>query len=121
MYKDNALYFKAEKVVEVDDIVLPGQHNLENILAAMSIAKLLCFNEAITAVLKRFTGVKHRLEYVTTINNRKFYNDSKATNMLATEKALSAFTQPTVLLAGGLDRGNEFDDLIPYFKMLKRL
>ena len=118
MYKDNALYFKGEKVVEVSDIVLPGQHNLENILGAMSIAKLLgTSNEAITVVLKRFTGVKHRLEYVTTINNRKFYNDSKATNMLATEKALSAFTQPIVLLAGGLDRGNEFDDLIPYFKM----
>ncbi len=120
--KDNALYFKGEKVVEVGDIVLPGQHNLENILAAMSIAKLLGIsNEAITAVLKRFTGVKHRLEYVTTINNRKFYNDSKATNMLATEKALSAFTQPTVLLAGGLDRGNEFDDLIPYFKNVKAI
>ncbi len=120
--KDNALYFKGEKVVEVSDIVLPGQHNLENILAAMSIAKLLgVSNEAITVVLKRFTGVKHRLEYVTTINNRKFYNDSKATNMLATEKALSAFTQPIVLLAGGLDRGNEFDDLIPYFKNVKAL
>ena len=88
----------------------------------MSIAKLLgTSNEAITVVLKRFTGVKHRLEYVTTINNRKFYNDSKATNMLATEKALSAFTQPIVLLAGGLDRGNEFDDLIPYFKNVKAI
>ncbi|PGM93192.1 UDP-N-acetylmuramoyl-L-alanine--D-glutamate ligase [Bacillus cereus] len=120
--KDNALYFKGEKVVKVSDIVLPGKHNLENILAAMSIAKLLgVSNEAITAVLKSFTGVKHRLEYVTTINNRKFYNDSKATNMLATEKALSAFTQPIVLLAGGLDRGNEFDDLIPYFKHVKAI
>ena len=88
----------------------------------MSIAKLLgVSNEAITTVLKRFTGVKHRLEYVTTISNRKFYNDSKATNMLATEKALSAFTQPIVLLAGGLDRGNEFDDLIPYFKNVKAI
>ncbi|WP_242144474.1 MULTISPECIES: UDP-N-acetylmuramoyl-L-alanine--D-glutamate ligase [unclassified Bacillus cereus group] len=115
--KENALYFKGEKVVEIKDVVLPGKHNLENILAAMSIAKLLgVANEAIVAVLKRFTGVKHRLEYVTTIHNRKFYNDSKATNMLATEKALSAFTSPVILLAGGLDRGNEFDDLIPYFE-----
>ncbi|MEH6980314.1 UDP-N-acetylmuramoyl-L-alanine--D-glutamate ligase, partial [Bacillus pseudomycoides] len=120
--KDGALYFKGEKIVEVQDIVLPGKHNLENILAAMSIAKLLGVeNEAIIAVLKRFTGVKHRLEYVTTINNRKFYNDSKATNMLATEKALSAFTQPVILLAGGLDRGNEFDDLIPYFEHVKAI
>ncbi|WP_440602712.1 UDP-N-acetylmuramoyl-L-alanine--D-glutamate ligase [Bacillus sp. GB_SG_008] len=120
--KDGALYFKGEKVIDIHDIVLPGKHNLENILAAMSIAKLMgVANEAIIAVLKRFTGVKHRLEYVTTIGNRKFYNDSKATNMLATEKALSAFTQPVILLAGGLDRGNEFDDLIPYFGHVKAL
>ncbi|MEI4831122.1 UDP-N-acetylmuramoyl-L-alanine--D-glutamate ligase [Bacillus sp. FJAT-53711] len=120
--KDGALYFKGEKVIDIQDIVLPGKHNLENILAAMSIAKLMgVANEAIIAVLKRFTGVKHRLEYVTTIGNRKFYNDSKATNMLATEKALSAFTQPVILLAGGLDRGNEFDDLIPYFGHVKAL
>ncbi|MEH7463189.1 UDP-N-acetylmuramoyl-L-alanine--D-glutamate ligase [Bacillus thuringiensis] len=120
--KDGALYFKGEKVIDVQDIVLPGKHNLENILAAMSIAKLMgVANEAIIAVLKRFTGVKHRLEYVTTIQNRKFYNDSKATNMLATEKALSAFTNPVILLAGGLDRGNEFDDLIPYFEHVKGL
>ena len=120
--QDHALYFKGEKVIDIDDIILPGKHNLENILAAMSIAKLLgVANEAIALVLKRFTGVKHRLEYVTAINNRKFYNDSKATNILATEKALSAFTQPVILLAGGLDRGNEFDDLIPYFKHVKAL
>lgn len=120
--KDGALYFKGEKVIDVQDIVLPGKHNLENILAAMSIAKLMgVANEAIIVVLKRFTGVKHRLEYVTTIQNRKFYNDSKATNMLATEKALSAFTNPVILLAGGLDRGNEFDDLIPYFEHVKTL
>ena len=63
----------------------------------MSIAKLLgTSNEAITVVLKRFTGVKHRLEYVTTINNRKFYNDSKATNMLATEKAICVYTTDCV-------------------------
>ncbi|MCM3736925.1 UDP-N-acetylmuramoyl-L-alanine--D-glutamate ligase [Bacillus cytotoxicus] len=120
--KDGALYFKGERVIDVQDIVLPGKHSLENILAAMSIAKLMgTANEAIIAVLKRFTGVKHRLEYVTTIQNRKFYNDSKATNMLATEKALSAFAKPVILLAGGLDRGNEFDELIPYFENVKAL
>ncbi len=64
----------------------------------MSIAKLLgVSNKAITAVLKRFTGVKHRLEYVTTINNRKFYNDSKATNMLATESFICVYTTDCVI------------------------
>ncbi|MFB9762184.1 UDP-N-acetylmuramoyl-L-alanine--D-glutamate ligase [Ectobacillus funiculus] len=120
--QNDALYFRGEKVIETADIVLPGKHNLENILAAMSVAKLMgVSNEAIEAVLKRFTGVAHRLQYITEVNGRKFYNDSKATNILATQKALSAFTQPVILLAGGLDRGNEFDELIPYFSHVKAL
>lgn len=120
--QNDALYFRGEKVIEIAEIVLPGKHNLENILAAMSVAKLMgVSNEAIGAVLKRFTGVAHRLQYIAEVNGRKFYNDSKATNILATQKALSAFTQPVILLAGGLDRGNEFDELIPYFSHVKAL
>ncbi|WP_028398916.1 UDP-N-acetylmuramoyl-L-alanine--D-glutamate ligase [Ectobacillus panaciterrae] len=120
--QNDSLYFRGEKVADVADIALPGKHNLENILAAMSVAKLAgVSNEAIIHVLKTFTGVKHRLQYITTIQNRKFYNDSKATNILATQKALSAFTQPVVLLAGGLDRGNEFDELLPYLHHVKAL
>ncbi|MEC0666764.1 UDP-N-acetylmuramoyl-L-alanine--D-glutamate ligase [Priestia flexa] len=111
---NNQLYFCNEAVMNVKDVVLPGKHNLENILAAIAVVKLLgCSNEAIYRVLTTFAGVKHRVQYVTTINKRKFYNDSKATNILATTAALSAFTQPTILLAGGLDRGNEFDELKP--------
>ncbi len=120
--QNDALYFRGEKVIEIADIVLPGKHNLENILAAMSVAKLMgVSNEAIGSVLKRFTGVAHRLQYIAEVNGRKFYNDSKATNILATQKALSAFTKPVILLAGGLDRGNEFDELIPYFSHVKAL
>ena len=55
------------------------------------------------------------------IKGRKFYNDSKATNILATKNALAAFNEPTILLAGGLDRGNEFDELIPSFKNVKAM
>ena len=55
------------------------------------------------------------------IEGRKFYNDSKATNILATFKALTAFNEPIILLAGGLDRGNEFDELIPYLKNVKAM
>ncbi|WP_342430511.1 UDP-N-acetylmuramoyl-L-alanine--D-glutamate ligase [Neobacillus sp. FSL H8-0543] len=112
--------FNGEKVMAVSEIALPGVHNLENILSAMAAAKLTGVgNEAIQAVLQRFTGVKHRLQYVDEIAGRKFYNDSKATNMLATIPALQAFKNPVVLLAGGLDRGNEFDELIPYLKNVK--
>ncbi|EIM08805.1 glutamate ligase domain-containing protein, partial [Bacillus atrophaeus] len=78
-------------------------------------------NEAIKKVLTSFTGVKHRLQYVTTIQDRKFYNDSKATNVLATSKALSAFEKPVLLLAGGLDRGNGFDELKPYMQNVKAI
>ncbi len=114
--------FNGEKVMEVKDIALPGVHNLENILSALAAAKLTGVdNLAIQEVLKTFTGVKHRLQYVSEINGRKFYNDSKATNILATVNALAAFKTPVILLAGGLDRGNEFDELIPYLRNVKAL
>src|SRR5699024_802173 len=97
------------------DVLLVGEHNMENILAAVSIAMIMGATVAgIQQVLQTFSGVKHRLQFVKTINGRSFYNDSKATNMLATEKALQAFTEPTILLAGGLDRGDTFEQLIPF-------
>ncbi|MFF2445941.1 UDP-N-acetylmuramoyl-L-alanine--D-glutamate ligase [Neobacillus sp. NPDC058068] len=114
--------FNDEKVIEIEKIALPGVHNLENILSAMVAAKLSGVeNSAIQEVLKTFTGVKHRLQYVTEVNGRKFYNDSKATNSLAAINALAAFEAPIILLAGGLDRGNEFDELLPYLKNVKAL
>lgn len=120
--KENHVFFKEEVIIDLDDIVLPGQHNLENILAAVAAVKLLDVNNhSIQKVLQTFTGVKHRLQYVETINGRKFYNDSKATNILATQKALSAFNEPTILLAGGLDRGNSFDELVPFLSSVKAI
>ncbi|TRZ38816.1 UDP-N-acetylmuramoyl-L-alanine--D-glutamate ligase [Niallia circulans] len=120
--KEGAIYFHDEKVVDVKDIVLPGAHNLENILSAVAAAKLTGVdNESIHRVLSTFKGVKHRLQYIDEIEGRRFYNDSKATNILATENALAAFEVPTILLAGGLDRGNEFDELIPSLKNVKAM
>lgn len=117
---DSSVYFKNEKIIDKQEIVLVGEHNLENILAAVAAAKLSgANNEAIRQVLMTFTGVRHRLQYVETINSRIFYNDSKATNVLATQKALSSFDKPTILLAGGLDRGNGFADLLPYLANVK--
>ncbi|SFA75489.1 MULTISPECIES: UDP-N-acetylmuramoyl-L-alanine--D-glutamate ligase [unclassified Bacillus (in: firmicutes)] len=120
--EDGWISFKGEKVIDIDTIALPGAHNLENILGAVAAAKLLgVTNEAIAEVLTTFTGVKHRLQLVAEKDGRKFYNDSKATNILATVKALTAFKKPLVLLAGGLDRGNEFDELIPYLQNVKTI
>src|SRR5699024_9839898 len=87
--EDGIIYFKEEKIIETKDIVLVGEHNYENILAAVSIALLSGATKAgIHKVLQTFSGVKHRLQYVRTVNGRLFYNDSKATNILATQKAL---------------------------------
>ncbi|MCH1623876.1 UDP-N-acetylmuramoyl-L-alanine--D-glutamate ligase [Fredinandcohnia quinoae] len=120
--KDQTIYFDLEKIINISEIALPGKHNLENILAAVSVAKLFDVpNKAIIRVLTKFTGVKHRTQYVETIQGRKFYNDSKATNILATKAAISAFDNPIILLAGGLDRGNEFDELIEELKCVKAL
>jgi len=115
--RDNEIYFNKEFVMNTDSIQVPGEHNVQNALAAINVAKLFdVSNEDIIDVLASFKGVKHRIQYVDKINGRKFYNDSKATNTEATIVALSAFKQPIVLIAGGLDRGNGFDDLVPYLK-----
>ncbi|MGZ4160323.1 MAG: UDP-N-acetylmuramoyl-L-alanine--D-glutamate ligase [Neobacillus sp.] len=120
--RDGWICFYGEKVMKINEIALPGVHNLENILSAMASAKLSGVeNQAIREVLRTFTGVRHRLQYVTEINGRKVYNDSKATNILATINALAAFQAPVILIAGGLDRGNEFDELVPYLKNVKAL
>lgn len=110
---EGKIYFKDEFIMEASELSLPGDHNLENALAAIVAAKLRgAENEAIVEVLTSFAGVKHRLQYLGEIDGRKVYNDSKATNILATQKALSGFDNSKLwLLAGGLDRGNGFEDL----------
>lgn len=112
--KNNRIYFKEEMVMKADDILLPGKHNIENALAAIGVAKLKGkTNDEIQNTLSRFRGVEHRTQYVREFNGRKFYNDSKATNSLATINALEGFDKPVVLLAGGLDRGVTFENLVP--------
>ncbi|WP_332690033.1 UDP-N-acetylmuramoyl-L-alanine--D-glutamate ligase [Halalkalibacter lacteus] len=120
--KNGAIYYDQQRIVSVDSIVLPGAHNLENILAAIGAALIMGATiEQINHVLTTFSGVEHRLQYVKEFNGRRIYNDSKATNILASQKALEAFDQPIILLAGGLDRGNEFDDLVSSLSNVKAL
>lgn len=110
---EGKLYFQGEFIMDAAALSLPGEHNLENALAAIAVAKLSgAENKAIIEVLTSFSGVKHRLQYLGEISGRKVYNDSKATNILATDKALSGFDNTRLwLLAGGLDRGNSFEEL----------
>ena len=121
--EDGLLYFRGEKVMAADEIGVPGSHNVENALATIAVAKLRGVdNETIKETLSAFGGVKHRLQFVDQINGVKFYNDSKSTNILATQKALSGFdNSKVILIAGGLDRGNEFDELVPDITGLKKM
>lgn len=109
------LYFKGEAIMNSFEIGVPGEHNIENALATIAVAKLSGIaNNIIKKTLMHFGGVKHRLQSLGEINGVKFYNDSKSTNILATQKALSGFdSSKVILIAGGLDRGNEFDNLVP--------
>ncbi|GGA16959.1 UDP-N-acetylmuramoyl-L-alanine--D-glutamate ligase [Psychrobacillus lasiicapitis] len=119
---DQFVYWNGEKVFERSIIALRGKHNLENVLAATATALLMdCSIEDIKAVLSTFHGVKHRTQFIREWNYRKFYNDSKATNALATKSALEGFSEPIILLAGGVDRGHSFDELIPYLHHVKAL
>lgn len=119
----NMLTFRGEPVMAADELGVPGSHNVENALATIAVAKLRGVeNQVIKETLAGFGGVKHRLQYVGKINHVKFYNDSKSTNILATQKALSGFdNSKVILIAGGLDRGNEFDELVPDIQELKKM
>ena len=119
----DVLTFRGEAIMQADEIGVPGSHNIENALATIAVAKLRGIdNQTIKEVLSAFGGVKHRLQYVGRVNEVAFYNDSKSTNILATQKALSGFdNSKVILIAGGLDRGNEFDELVPDLKGLKKM
>lgn len=119
-YKDNALYYKDELIMNRDLFFLKGDHNVQNALVAITIAKLMnVSNEIIIDVLKNFKGVEHRLELVDIVNGRKFYNDTEATNIKCTQIALSAFNEPTILFLGGLERGQKFEELTEFMKNVK--
>lgn len=108
----------AETVIAaIADIGLPGRFNVENALAACAVAIAAGADPSVLGpVLSAFRGVEHRLEYVTDKRGASFYNNSKATNAKATAMALQSFRRPVVLIAGGLDRGSDYMELLPLFK-----
>ena len=110
---EGELFYQDEKIIDECDILLKGEHNMQDVLGAVAVCKLYgVINEAIVAVLRRFTGVKHRLQFVKDVAGVKYYNNSKATNVTATQTALRAFDQPTILLAGGLDRDHDLAPIV---------
>ncbi len=99
------------------DIKIPGIHNLENALAASACAYFGGIDaKAVTSALLSFPGVEHRIEFVREVNGVRYVNDSKGTNTDAAQKAIQATATPVLLIAGGYDKGSEFDDLFKVFE-----
>ncbi|WP_442603770.1 UDP-N-acetylmuramoyl-L-alanine--D-glutamate ligase [Paenibacillus sp. KN14-4R] len=121
IYRD--LDGKAHVILHKDELGIRGEHNVENALAASAIAiRAGADLISIAKVLREFRGVEHRLEYVREHQGVTFYNDSKATNPVATIKSVEAFKGGIVLVAGGLDRGSDYMELLPVFgKQVKGL
>lgn len=119
-YVNSNLMYQDEVIMPRNKMFLKGDHNVSNALASIIICKELGVkNETICKVLENFRGVEHRLELVDVINNRKFYNDTEATNIKCTQIALNAFTEPTIIFLGGLERGQDFNELKPFMKNVK--
>ena len=111
-YDDKAIYYKGEEIIKLNDIILKGEHNYQNITSAiLAVKEYGISNESIKKVLCNFGGVEHRLEFVKEYNGIKFYNDSKATNCVSTLIAIKSFEKNIILLLGGYDRGHSFYDL----------
>jgi UDP-N-acetylmuramoylalanine--D-glutamate ligase len=102
-----------EFIMETEYIALEGKHNMKNAMAATSVAKLMKIrNATIRESLSNFQGVEHRLEKVLKIQNVQYINDSKATNVNAAFYALDSMNTPTVWIVGGVDKGNDYNELM---------
>ena len=101
-------------MIPTNSFALQGRHNLLNAMAAATIADLLKISKSvIRESLSTFQGVPHRLEKVLKIQKKQFINDSKATNVNAAFFALESMEKSTVWIAGGIDKGNEYEELLP--------
>ena len=119
---DDKLYYYDEFIMNRDEFLLKGNHNVENALGAMMIAKEVGVdNDSIVSVLKTFTGVRHRLEFIDKVKGVDYYNDTEATNTKCTEIALKAFDKNVVLILGGLERGQDFHDLDDFISPVKEI
>jgi UDP-N-acetylmuramoylalanine--D-glutamate ligase len=103
---------KEEVLLKLEDIPLAGAHNVENVLAAAVVARLAGASAAAIAKgVSSFAGVEHRLEFVAEIGGVRYYNDSKATNVDATLKALDSFSGRILVILGGKDKGSDYSAL----------
>lgn len=118
--REGIIYFrdKAEEAVfDTKDLKLLGDHNLENVLAAVCVAKIVKVkHESIKKALSEFGGVEHRLEFVKEVNGVKYFNDSKGTNPASTIKAVGSFENNLLLIAGGYQKNADYTELLEIAK-----
>lgn len=120
--KDDFIYIKDEKIININDIKIKGQHNYENIMAALLVINEFRLDKNIIKdFFMNFNGVEHRIEFVCQKNNLKFYNDSKATNPTSTITALNSFNEDVYLILGGMQRNQDFHELDNYIKHVKKI
>jgi UDP-N-acetylmuramoylalanine--D-glutamate ligase len=105
---------KQQVIMAMSEIPLKGAHNVENVLAAVAVSMLAgCDGARVREAVRDFKAVEHRLEFVTEIHGVQFFNDSKATNVDATIKALESFPKNIHLILGGKDKGSDYTVLRP--------
>ena len=116
--KDNniiAMINNEEITIPVNEIAIEGKHNVKNAMAATLVAQMMRVRkQTIRESLSNFQNAEHRLEKVAKINKVQYINDSKATNVNATYFALESMTAPTVWIVGGIDKGNDYDELMSF-------
>lgn len=121
---ENGVYLKNDTIISninkdeftmpINELSLEGKHNVKNAMAATAVAQLMRIRkETIRESLSNFQGVEHRLESVLKIQNVQYVNDSKATNINSTFYALDSMKTPTVWIVGGVDKGNDYSELMP--------
>jgi len=107
------LYLNGEPVMPAADVTLRGAHNIDNVLAAITVAD--CYGvsrKAMSETIRNFRGVEHRIEFVATVNGVQFFNDSKATNVDSAIKAVASFDGNIIIILGGLDKGAPYSPLV---------
>lgn len=111
-FKDGAIFYKDEKIINIDELSILGPHNIQNVMGVVILAKILQIStKSLINSLRSFRAPAHRCEYVCSTNNISFYNDSKATNPEATIVALRSFKGKRVcLIAGGRDKNTSLDE-----------
>jgi len=124
--KDGQIIFRSDgeeqAILRVEEVPLVGAHNLENVLASVAAAKLAGASAPqIAGAIKGFSGVEHRLEFVAEVAGVRYYNDSKATNVDATQKALEAFPGQVLVILGGKDKASDYTALRQNLKTRAKL